>query len=140
MQMLGSVLFGADEMVGDFVKARVEDFEPRNYTALGVIRNGALVAGVIYHNFRKTDLEVVIAASSPNWCFPATMRTLFAYPFGQLRVQRMTALVGRKNKPSRKLVLGLGFKEEGCCRKAFFNGEDAMIYGLLRNECKFLRM
>jgi RimJ/RimL family protein N-acetyltransferase len=137
--LLGSVLFGADEVVAEFVKQRVSNTSFSQFTALGVVRNNRLVAGVVYHRFRQIDIEVVIAADTANWCFPATMRTLFAYPFGQLGVQRISAVVGRKNKMSRKLVKGLGFKEEGCCRKALDNGEDAFIYGILREECKFIR-
>lgn len=140
MTMLGRVIFGADAAVAKFVEDRVPHSSFDRYTALGVVRNDKLVAGVVYHHFRHIDIEVVIAADTANWCFPATMRTLFAYPFMQLGVRRMSAIVARKNKPSRKLVKGLGFKEEGCCRKAMPENEDAFIYGMLREECRFLRV
>ena len=139
MQMVGSVLFGADDLVAAFVAQRVPRTSLQNMAALGVIRRNQLVAGVVYQNFRDIDIEVVIAADRSDWAFPSTLRTLFADPFVQLGVVRMTAIIGRKNKKSRAFCKALGFREEGICRKAMDGREDAVLYGLLRSECKFLR-
>lgn len=141
--IVGSILFGADDVVIPYVQSRIphmdDGFGP--CVALGVVRRGILVGGVVYHGYRPADGDVMvsIAFERPDWCLPQTMRALFAYPFNELNCGRMTAVVARKNKRSRKLVEGLGFKLEGVARKAFGRRDDAMLYGLLKSECRFLR-
>ena len=139
MQLVGSVLLGADEEVAAWVAQRVPEFEPQKYVALGVVRGDRFVGGAVFHNFRKHDIEVVVAFDDPRWALPGTLRALFAYPFVTLGCVRLTALIARKNKRSRRLTEGLGFRLEGVARRAFDGRQDAMIYGMLRDECKFLR-
>ena len=155
--MVGSVLFGEDEAVAQFVLSLIpgadigQAYDANNnrmFCALGVVRRGELVAGVIYHNCmmrrltgQPYNIEVTMAATSADWAMPQTMRTLFYYPFGDLGVERMTARVARSNKRCRKLTKGLGFKEEGILEKAFDLGEkldDLVIYGMRRSACKWL--
>jgi hypothetical protein len=142
MWRVGSIIGGADEMVAQFVLAHNPEITHLGpFTALGVIRNDQLVAGVVYHRHRPADfdIEVTIASDTPNWAFPSTMRGLFAYPFEQLGCQRITSLIRKKNTRSRRFCEGLGFKLEGCARKAHLGREDLMIYGLLKPECRYLR-
>jgi hypothetical protein len=137
--LVGSVLFGADDAVVRFVQARIRGLEigPHRH-ALGVVRGGALAAGIVFHNWRRTDVEIVAAADSPAWAYPATLRTLFFYPFVTLGCVRVTAIVGRRNRRSRAFVAGLGFRLEGVIRRGLDGRQDAFVYGLLREECRFL--
>ncbi len=140
--IVGSILVGAEQVVVPYVLSRIPhavDFGP--CTALGVVRKGLLIGGVVYHNYRPTDGDIMVslAMEAPGWCLPQTLRTLFSYPFDQLKCQRMTALIIRNNKRSRKLCEGLGFKLEGVARRAIGRKHDGMIYGLLKEECRFLK-
>ncbi|WP_230682105.1 GNAT family N-acetyltransferase, partial [Streptococcus pneumoniae] len=62
----------------------------------------------------------------------------FGYPFNQLGCVRMTSLIRRSNARSRRFCEGLGFQVEGVIRLGF-RTEDAILLGLLRSECRFLR-
>jgi RimJ/RimL family protein N-acetyltransferase len=140
--MVGPVLFGADDMVAAFVKARIPHMQNSDFgqfTALGVVRDGTLLGGVVYNNYNHHDIHASYAFDSPKWCTRSVLRTLFAYPFKQLGCVRMTAIIGRKNKHARKMIDRLGFKLEGTCRKAADGHTDAMIYGLLARECKWFQ-
>lgn len=136
--IVGSVLYGEDETVGRFVMERA-CVSIRDFSALGVVRDGQLVAGVIWHNYRGHDIEATIASDTPNWAFPSTLRRLFAFPFVQLGVVRVTSIVSRENKVSQRFCEGLGFQLEGVCRRGMDGKTDAMIYGCLRGECRVLR-
>lgn len=141
--IVGSVLYGADAAVVDWVSQRVPVLggrAPHNSSAaLGVVRKGQLVAGVVFHNYRAgIDIEVSLAADSPSWAHPAILRRLFGYPFNQLGVVRLTCIVGRKNKRCRRFSEGLGWKLEGVVRRAYDGREDACLYGMLREDAKFL--
>jgi hypothetical protein len=50
--IVGSILIGADEMVSAMVAARIPHVSFDRYTALGVVRRGALIGGAVYHNYR----------------------------------------------------------------------------------------
>lgn len=116
------------------------------YTAMGVIdrpfhEGGQLVGGIVYTNYFSTDIEIWVAGArkadgSPcfNWVTPHNFRAAFRYPFYQLGCQRISALAKRKNKRSRELLKRMHFKEEGCKRKFFPDGQDAFVYGLLKEE------
>lgn len=143
MNLVGSVLFGAEDVVVPFVQSRIPYMSDGfgSCAALGVVRRGALIGGAVYHQYRPTDGDIMvsIAFDRPDWSFPSTLRTLFWFPFDQLGCQRMTAIIARENKKARAFIKGLGFTEEGTCRRAIARKHDAMVYGLLREDCRFLR-
>jgi RimJ/RimL family protein N-acetyltransferase len=142
----GGLLYEADELVSQFVSERIPNMEGRpfgKHVAIGVVRRDTLIGGVVFHNMRvhggrPFDIEMSGAADDATWLWPATLRKLFAYPFIQLGCVRMTSIIGRKNKRARKVVEGLGFRLEGVARKAIDGKEDAMIYGALKSECRFI--
>lgn len=135
----GSVLYNADEFVATYVASRIPNARFNQYVALGVVRRGQFIGGAVFHNYLGHSIEVAIAFDRPDWSYPGTLRQLFSYPFNELGCVRMNAVISRKNKRSRRFVKGLGFKEEGIARKGFDGVDDAVIYGMLRDECKFLR-
>lgn len=141
IQQIGSVLFGADDVVSEFVRSRMPvaraSFGP--CSALGVVRDGVLVGGVVYHNYTGFNLEVSLAFDDPRWCSRATLRTLFAYPFLQLGCERITCIVGKGNKKSRRLTEGVGWKLEGVHPKAADGKQAAISYGMLRDDCKWIK-
>jgi RimJ/RimL family protein N-acetyltransferase len=140
VQLVGSVLFGADQIVSEFVKARIPNIKDFGaHTALGVIRQGKLIGGVVYNNYQGFDISANIAFDSSNWAYPATLRTLFGYPFNQLQVARMTAVIAESNKRSRRICEGLGFKLEGVHPRGADGNEAALSFGLMREACRFLR-
>ncbi len=135
--VVGSVLYGADAEVCQWVGERVPVLvgrAPHNaFAALGVVRRGAMAAGVVFHNYRPgIDIEVSLAADDPSWAHPAILRRLFSYPFTQLGV------IGRKNKRCRRFCEGLGWKLEGVVRRAYDGKEDAILMGMLPGDCRFL--
>ena len=82
--IVGSILIGADALVGEMVKSRIphmrgEEWGP--YTALGVVRRGKLVGGVVYHCYRGFDVQISAAFDQVGWALPGTLRALCAYPF-----------------------------------------------------------
>ena len=106
------------------------------YQAIGYERNGVLAGGVVYTNASPTNvmLSTVLEA-------PLTRRFLYAifhYPFVQLRVRRVTALVEDWNERSIALIKHVGFVEEGRMRQAARDGGDVILFGLLRGDCRFL--
>lgn len=102
--------------------------------AIGVLGDlGQLVGGIVYTNYFKTDIEVWMAGYG-RWVTPFNFRVAFRYPFYQLGCQRVTALTKRKNKKVKDLLVRMHFSYEGIKRKFYPDGQDAAMYGLLKEE------
>jgi hypothetical protein len=95
-----------------------------------------LLGAVLYINYRGPSIEMT-SAGEPGWLTRTHLKAFFDYPFNQLGVRRVTGIVHRKNRHARKINERLGFKLEGVCRHGFKDG-DACIYGLIRNDCRWI--
>lgn len=95
-------------------------------------------ATVLYTEWTRQDIRLQVAGVG-NWLNRASLAVFFAYPFQDLGVRRITALVPKKNRKSRNLSEKIGFVQEGCLRHALMNGDSYIIYGMLREECRWLR-
>ena len=126
------ILLGQTEVVRAWVGERVgcRDFGPSE--AIGVVRDGELIAGVVYNELRGFDLQMHIAASSPRWASRRTIDSLLSYPFKQLGCVRVTAVVPRSNHRARALLQKLGFRLEGTHRQAWDGRQTALSYGMTR--------
>ena len=142
---VGALVYGADEIVAEFVRRRIKNCEAGAFgqyplfKCIGVIRNEQLIGGVVYHNYQKSvpSVTVSFAFDTPRWATPTVLKAVCRYPFNQLGVIRVQSMVAKKNKRSRRMTEGIGFKLEGVARKGF-GYDDCCIYGLLRHECRFL--
>jgi RimJ/RimL family protein N-acetyltransferase len=140
--VIGSILIGADALVGEMVKSRIPHMrggEWGPYIALGVVRRGKLVGGVVYHGYRGFDVQISAAFDHVGWALPGTLRALAAYPFLDLKVERVSVVTGRKNKKARKLLRDLGFRFVGVAKRGLDGTEDAFIFEILKDNCKWLK-
>lgn len=97
------------------------------------------VAVLVYNHYDKPDIWMHVAAEPGRiWCTPDFLAHIFGYPFIQLDCGRVTALVARPDTRLRKLVLHLGFVEEGVLREALPTGDALIAYGMLRRECRWI--
>lgn len=140
---MSQILLGQDEFVGNWVAERVRDIKSlddmRPFVAIGVVKNNKLQMGVIYNNYTQDDIMLSIASDDPSWARNRdVIRAIFAYPFNDIKVNRVSLICAKPNKRARKLAKGLGFKEEGCVRKMMNRETDGVIYGMLAEECRWL--
>ena len=129
-----TLVFGRDEELAEWAeKSGVGPFQ-RPLTAIGITdKEDKIMAVAIYNNYRySADIEVSFVAATPRWATQANIRAMLYYPFVQLGVKRLTAITTKKNKRCRKLLTGLGFKQEGVHPFAGENEATAITYGLYR--------
>lgn len=131
-------VYGRDQEVATWVQKHAPHAEKgfRDYVAIGIERDGEIVAGCVYNEFRGHSMHVSIASSTPRWATRTTLHALFAYPFRQAGVKRLTAYTGKTMTDVRQFLERLGFVEEGCVRQGFAD-DDCVIYGMLRDECRW---
>jgi RimJ/RimL family protein N-acetyltransferase len=138
--MTKRVVYGEDEQVCQWVGERLDedDFGP-GAKGIGLEKDGELIAGVVFNNYNKLNIYMHVAAKQgTNWLTRQYLTCCFAYPFVQLGVNRVTGLVRVDNLPAQKFDEHLGFKREGLVRRACEDGTDMILYGMLREECRFL--
>lgn len=136
------VVYGADETICEFIRQRIPALFNGAYddrsAALGILKKGRLVGGVLFNMYSGNDIFMSAAFDEP--CLTrANLNRLFSYPFVQLKCRRMTTITGETNTHARAIDERLGFTQEGIVRCAFPNDENAIVYGMLREECRWLR-
>jgi RimJ/RimL family protein N-acetyltransferase len=125
------LVFGRDRKVADWVGDRLDiaDFGP--CTAIGVTRQGRIIAGLVYSAWRPPTIEITIASDDKHWATRRVIRAFMRYPFVQLKCKRLTAITAVRNDPARVTLERLGFIREGLHRD-WFPDDDAISYGLSR--------
>lgn len=107
------------------------------YQAIGYEKDGELKGAVVYTNASPRNVTTSIVLEAP-----MTRRFLYAafwYPFEQLKVHRITALVEHWNEKSLLFCKHLGFRVDGGrLQEAAADGGDILILWMPRRECRWL--
>lgn len=140
--IVGGVLYGANEMVGNWVQHHLGGGEiAGDYTALGVLGpDGELTFGALWFNRRDADVEVAMFATDIRPSMPALFRRILAHPFEVLGASRVSAEIDADNERVIRFALGIGMKLEGRKRRATADGKDKLLFGLLPEDCPFLKV
>ncbi len=133
------LLLNRDDYVSAWLQSKIPGISFHDCKAIGIIKNQKLIAGVVYHNLRDGQIEASIAVTDKNWANKTILYALFAYPFKQCNCHRILVTVRDNNNKSIKLAKRLGFKHEGKLRQ-MFPPHDAVLLGMLRNDCKWLNI
>lgn len=129
---------------GEWVRERIPKVARwlDGFKSIAEVRDGQIAGAVVYDGFTPYDCNVHIAIKDKRCVNRRTIRAVFDYPFEQLKLYRVTALVGSRNEKSLAFVSALGFKVEGTKHRALGidNGviEDEVIFGMVREECTWL--
>lgn len=130
------------EIIGAFVNVR-QGFKPEtswgNFNALGLVRNGHLVAGVIYNVYEAANVNMHIGADDgAKWLTRGFLFAAFDYPFNQLGKRRVSAFMRATNKKAISFAENLGFTYEGTLPHYYWQ-DDALMYGMVKEKCRFLQ-
>lgn len=134
------VVGGRDQEVADFVLSLnpMMELGEYPYTAIGQVNGqGHIIGGIVLTAYIKTDVQVHVAGIG-NWLTRRFLGESFRHIFHKLGCVRCTGLVAETNVRAQRFDEGLGFVHEGTMRRYLPNGDDARIYGMLREECRWL--
>jgi RimJ/RimL family protein N-acetyltransferase len=137
-----TMVYGQDARVRNWVAERVdEDRFQETDVAIGVEENGELIVGVVYNMYTGPSISMHVAAvEGKRWLTRDSLYRFFAYPFIQLGCNRVTGLVREDNLQAQKFDEHLGFVREGLIRGACEDGQNMILYGMLRKECRWLEI
>lgn len=116
-------IIGIDGMTGDVTSVSLLDDA------------GDFLAVTVFSAYTGTNIDMHIAARpKSHWLSRSYFNAAFELPFLVLEVPRVTGLIRAENLDAQRFVSRLGFQYEGRMRKAFPDGGDLVLYGLLREE------
>lgn len=107
---------------------------------IGVMKDNRFALGVVFHEYQPNfkDICASITVTDKSALSRKVLKKLFEYPFKQLQLDRVTCQIDEFNNPSISLCTRLGFQYEGRLRHGSINDNDLMIFGMLRDECRWL--
>lgn len=135
------ITYRSDRAVGEWVRERIPGIEGwmGDFVTMGFVLDGELLGGVVYDAYTGFDVNMHQCIEDSRVVTRGTLRAAFSFPFMQLRCQRVTGLVPSSNLAAQRFDEHLGFVLEGRKRHAFPNGDDELIYGMLKADCRFIK-
>lgn len=134
-------VYGDDARLVEWAEARIPHHRFRHDAkAIGHELSGKLAAVSVFDTFSPNGCLIGVASEPGAWRWSsrAFLMVTFAYPFIQCGFNRLTAIVSSLNPSSLRYIRHLGWAEEGLLREAGPLGEDMVVFGLLRCECRYL--
>ena len=118
-------------------------FEPNLCQGFAIISDtndfvaGVIISNLRHHNGKAIDCEISCATETSIAWHPDVCKAVFGYIFGQLNCTRCTSITKKNNTKSRSFLEALNFVLEGNVRRGYDGEKDALIYGLLAEDCQF---
>ena len=107
--------------------------------AIGLRSDQGLHGVIVFDSFTTTGCWVsVVSDGGRKWITRELIIKVFCYVFIQLDYPRLNSFVSVNNADAIRFNEHFGFKREGLMREAGEQGEDLIVYGMLRRECRWM--
>ena len=131
------IVWDQPEAVGRWVCARTQgSYDPASQ-AIGLEKDGQLIAGVLFDHYTGRSIAMHVAGEGGHWMTREFARACFGYAFGQLKVRKVIGLVDSANHAARRYDEHLGFKLEAVITDAGAGG-DLLIYTMTPEQCRWM--
>lgn len=122
-----------------WMRQNSSEFGDCTATALGLVEDGKIIAGVAYTDFNGANINMHVVAIGKRWLTREYLWTCFHYPFEYLKVKRITGLVAETNMAARRFDEHLGFKLEATLKDAHPTGA-IRVYVMRKENCRWLNI
>lgn len=102
-------------------------------------RDGKLCGGLVYTGFLGGSIQMHAAGDETNWPNRDFLWLIFDYAFNQLGVCKVIGLVAATNIRALDVDLRLGWRIEAVIRRALWGGEDLLVLGMVKEDCRWLK-
>lgn len=136
-----TAIYGQNDRVIPWVGQRIDEDDFGQAEAIGLEQDGELIAGVVFNWYTGPSISMHVAAEpGRRWMTRDYLYRVFAYPFLQVGCRRVTGLVREDNLDAQRFDEHLGFKREGLIRQGASDGSNLILYGMLKEECRWLEI
>jgi len=106
-------------------------------TAFGFVSDdNRPLAAFVFNDFNQANMEMTVVAE-PGGITRPVLKYVANYVFNKSQCRRLTVRTKKRNKRVLKLAPRYGFKYE-CIVKHFFPDDDAVVFRMLRDECRWI--
>jgi hypothetical protein len=109
-----------------------------DFQALGVVRDGHLIAVVAFNTFCGRTCSMHVAGDGGHWVNRELLKASFAYPFKQLDLVSVLSPVAADNERGLKFEKHLGFEEVLRVPEGWAHGVDLVLLELQRARCRWI--
>lgn len=131
-----------DRRVFNKLEQRIQELrlnpELGEFKVIGFVESDELVGAALFTHWLEYDVTISIASFRARWAVREAMKYLAKAVFEVWGCKRLTAIVNASNAQGKRIAEFAGFKLEGVKRIGFNGEDDALIYGMLKGECKWL--
>jgi RimJ/RimL family protein N-acetyltransferase len=131
------LIYGEDEYIAAWVADKLPHVDGfGKSTAIGIVSEDKLIAGCVYHDWRKKSnvIQMSIASISPMWARKENIHGLLEYPFEQLGCYKVFAATLLENEHALKVLAHIGFTREAILAHQFGKKQHAVINRMLRPD------
>jgi RimJ/RimL family protein N-acetyltransferase len=133
------LIFGRDEAVAAWVARQIPHVGAPGFgacRAIAVASGDRPLAGVVFHDYQPQArcVQISVAAISPLWAQPDTIRGLLSVPFEQYGCYKIWTAIPADNERALRFNRGIGMKSEGTLRHQFGPRRHAVIFGMIEPE------
>lgn len=123
-----------DDAIVRYIERRLGIVIDRPCRAFGFASDaGEPLAAVVFNDYNGSNIELTFAAERIT---RAVLRWIANYAFVDAGCRRVTVRAKRRNKPSLRLIMRTGFKFEGVAKR-YYSDDDAVIYSMFKEHCKW---
>lgn len=126
--------------VSQWVGSQIDIELPDGAMSFGFIDKNKLVGGITLYDLKRGSCALAIASRTPRWCLPENLKEMFGRVFKDLGVRYLYTLTPAGNERAKKLASGMGFKQDGVLREMGAEGDDLIVFGMLKRDCPFLEL
>ena len=138
--MASRLVFDAKEWVGQWVAQQVEQTASwGSFYAMGIERDGELIAGFVFHQFNDANAVCHIAVTKPNKLLVKLLEHAANYAFNVVKLKRLTGMVTASNTKAYELDIHLGWEHEFTMKCAGKDGEDMHVLVMWPDRCRWLK-
>lgn len=115
---------------------------PADSVAIGVLESATdeIEAVIVFNAFYGDYASLHLASNGrKRWLSRKVLACVFGFAFDHLRLKRLNFLVSVRNIPVQVLALKVGLRIEGVARCAAQDGADGVFFGMLADDCKWLK-
>lgn len=114
-------------------------FEPHSCTWITRLnKEGQITAVAVYNMGTEFNIEMSVASDKSGRCVSREfLAVAYRYPFNQLKLRRVTAIVKDGDSKTLEIARKLGHVYEATL-KGWFGDRDGIVMRMLREECKWL--
>jgi RimJ/RimL family protein N-acetyltransferase len=134
------VIVSDKERIAEYVSRKIDHYYWGNFTALGIEKDGQIVAGVLFNDYKKNvKCSIHCAGEGKRWLNRTFLRMVFEYAFNQLGCRVIINYVCSTNKDSLRFTEHIGFKQHGSPIKDATENGDLVLFTYYKQDCKWIQ-